>query len=125
MSCNRRNILSGTSEYFNANGIHLDDHINNHITNSCHFLSRNGCCLTPNTEGISFTLSPRGILHSHWPEPGLQLRGYQIIQTEFLKLYILETQPGRTLKPNKKISIDNFDIFSCVNQIYLHRETPS
>lgn len=40
---------------------------------------------------------------------------YQLIQTEHPKLFILETQKGRTFRIRSKICVDNLDIFSYVN----------
>jgi len=40
------------------------------------------------------------------------LCGYSMTQTEHPKLFILETQRGRTFKARSKISVKNLDIFS-------------
>ncbi|KAL6419585.1 hypothetical protein ACFW04_011315 [Cataglyphis niger] len=50
------------------------------------------------------------------------LCGYRITQTEHPKLFILETQSGRTFKPQSRIAIDNLDIFSYVNSKFIYVE---
>lgn len=50
------------------------------------------------------------------------LCGYKILRTEHPKLFILETQPGRTFKVHSKVSIDNLDIFSYVNSKFIYVE---
>jgi len=52
----------------------------------------------------------------------LSLCGYKLIQTEHPKLFILETQEGRTFKTKTKISVDNLDIFSYVNSKFIYVE---
>jgi len=52
----------------------------------------------------------------------LSLCGYNLIQTEHPKLFILETQEGRTFKTKTKISVDNLDIFSYVNSKVIYVE---
>jgi len=52
----------------------------------------------------------------------LSLCGYNLIQTEHPKLFILETQEGRTFKTKTKISVDNLDIFSYVNSKFIYVE---
>lgn len=50
------------------------------------------------------------------------LCGYKILQTEHPKLFILETQEGRTFRTRSKISVDNLDIFSYVNSKFVYVE---
>jgi hypothetical protein len=50
------------------------------------------------------------------------LCGYKITQTEHPKLFILETQPGRTFKTQSRMLIDNLDIFSYVNSKFIYVE---
>lgn len=50
------------------------------------------------------------------------LCGYKIIKTEYLKLYILEIQPGRTFKSQTKVAVDNLDIFSYMNSKFIYVE---
>ncbi|KAL6419051.1 hypothetical protein ACFW04_011608 [Cataglyphis niger] len=52
----------------------------------------------------------------------INLCGYRITQTEHPKLFILETQSGRTFKPQSRIAIDNLDIFSYVNSKFIYVE---
>lgn len=50
------------------------------------------------------------------------LCGYQLIQTEHPKLFILETQKGRSFRTRSKIAVDNLDIFSYVNSKFVYVE---
>lgn len=50
------------------------------------------------------------------------LCGYQLIQTEHPKLFILETQKGRTFRTRSKIAVDNLDIFTYVNSKFVYVE---
>lgn len=50
------------------------------------------------------------------------LCGYKLVQTEHPKLFILETQKGRTFKARSQISVDNLDIFSYVNSKFIYVE---
>jgi len=50
------------------------------------------------------------------------LCGYNLVQTEHSKLFILKTQDGRTFKTKIKISVDNLDIFSYVNSKFIYVE---
>lgn len=50
------------------------------------------------------------------------LCGYQVIQTEHPKLFILETERGRTFRTRSRISVDNLDIFSYVNSKFIYVE---
>lgn len=52
----------------------------------------------------------------------LNLCGYQLIQTEHPRLFVLETQPGRVFKTRTKVAIDNLDIFSYVNSKFVYVE---
>lgn len=48
--------------------------------------------------------------------------GYNLIQTEHPKLFLLETEKGRTFKTRGKISVDNLDIFTYVNSKFVYVE---
>lgn len=50
------------------------------------------------------------------------LCGYKISRTEHPKLFILETQKGKTFKTRAKITVDNLDIFSYVNSKFVYVE---
>jgi len=45
-----------------------------------------------------------------------------MIQTEHPKLFILETQRGRTFKAKSKISVNKLDIFAYVNSEFVYVE---
>ncbi|KYN00578.1 hypothetical protein ALC62_08647 [Cyphomyrmex costatus] len=48
--------------------------------------------------------------------------GYKLSQTEHPKLFILQTQKGRTFKTRDKIAVDNLDIFLYVNSKFVYVE---
>ncbi|KYN08239.1 hypothetical protein ALC62_00780 [Cyphomyrmex costatus] len=48
--------------------------------------------------------------------------GYKLSQTEHPKLFILQTQKGRTFKTRGKITVDNLDIFLYVNSKFVYVE---
>ncbi|KYN00131.1 hypothetical protein ALC62_09092 [Cyphomyrmex costatus] len=48
--------------------------------------------------------------------------GYKLSQTEHPKLFILQTQKGRTFKTRTKVSVDNLDIFFYVNSKFVYVE---
>lgn len=50
------------------------------------------------------------------------LCGYQVTQTEHPKLFILETERGRTFRTRSKTTVDNLDIFSYVNSKFIYVE---
>jgi len=52
----------------------------------------------------------------------LDLCGYRLTQTEHPKLFILETQRGRTFRTRSRIAVDNLDIFSYVNSKFVYVE---
>lgn len=52
----------------------------------------------------------------------MSLCGYKLVQTEHPKLFILETQRGRTFKTRTKVAVDNLDIFSYVNSKFVYVE---
>ncbi|XP_071580187.1 uncharacterized protein [Temnothorax nylanderi] len=71
---------------------------------------------------VIYTLTTRDITFALARTTETSLCGYKIIQTEHPKLFILETQPGRTFKIQTGISIDNLDIFSYVNSKFIYVE---
>jgi len=50
------------------------------------------------------------------------LYGYIMIQAEYPKLFILETQRGRTFKTRSKVSINNLDTFAYINSKFVYIE---
>ncbi|KYQ49650.1 hypothetical protein ALC60_11283 [Trachymyrmex zeteki] len=48
--------------------------------------------------------------------------GYRLAQTEHPKLFILETQKGKTFGSRSKIAVDNLDIFLYVNSKFIYVE---
>ncbi|KYN50086.1 hypothetical protein ALC62_00114, partial [Cyphomyrmex costatus] len=48
--------------------------------------------------------------------------GYKLSQTEHPKLFVLQTQKGRTFKTRGKITVDNLDIFLYVNSKFVYVE---
>ncbi|KYM96588.1 hypothetical protein ALC62_12750, partial [Cyphomyrmex costatus] len=48
--------------------------------------------------------------------------GYKLSQTEHPKLFILQTQKGRTFKTRSRITVDNLDIFLYVNSKFVYVE---
>lgn len=50
------------------------------------------------------------------------LCGYTLIRTEHPKLFILETQKGKTFAAKKQISVNNLDIFSYMNSKFIYVE---
>lgn len=50
------------------------------------------------------------------------LCGYQVTQTEHPKLFILETEKGRTFRTRSRTTVDNLDIFSYVNSKFIYVE---
>lgn len=51
-----------------------------------------------------------------------QLCGFTLVRTEHPKLYILETQKGRTFAEKKQITVNNLDIFSYMNSKFIYVE---
>ncbi|KYN50093.1 hypothetical protein ALC62_00121 [Cyphomyrmex costatus] len=52
----------------------------------------------------------------------LDVCGYKLSQTEHPKLFILQTEKGRTFKTRSKITVDNLDIFLYVNSKFVYVE---
>ncbi|KYN00614.1 hypothetical protein ALC62_08613, partial [Cyphomyrmex costatus] len=50
----------------------------------------------------------------------LDVFDYKLSQTEHPKLFILQTQKGRTFKTRTRISVDNLDIFHYVNSKFIY-----
>ncbi|KYQ58524.1 hypothetical protein ALC60_02477, partial [Trachymyrmex zeteki] len=48
--------------------------------------------------------------------------GYKLAQTEHPKLFILETQKGRTFNSRTKVAVENLDIFLYVNSKFIYVE---
>lgn len=100
-------------------------------TDSCHFEKYDILY-----EGIASKLSPREnstapIVYSAVVQDMLfaltkisvfNLCGYQMIQTDHPKLFILETEKGKTFRTRTRISVDNLDIFAYVNSKFVYVE---
>lgn len=65
------------------------------------------------TQETTFALAAKSEKH---------LCGYTLIRTEHPKLYILETQKGKTFASKKQISVNNLDIFSYMNSKFIYVE---
>lgn len=52
----------------------------------------------------------------------MTLCGYKLMLTEHPKLFILETERGKTFKIRTKISVNNLDIFAYVNSKFIYVE---
>lgn len=65
------------------------------------------------TQDITFALTTTTEQH---------LCGYVLLRTEHPKLFILETNKGRTFKEKSKIPISNLDIFTYVNSKFVYVE---
>lgn len=65
------------------------------------------------TQETTFALAAKSTKH---------LCGYTLIRTEHPKLYILETQKGRTFTGKKPIAVNNLDIFSYMNSKFIYVE---
>lgn len=69
-----------------------------------------------------YTVTTRDTTFALTKTAEISLCGYKLTQTEHPKLFILETQPGRTFKARSKITVDNLDIFSYVNSKFVYVE---
>jgi len=69
--------------------------------------------LTVTTQEITFVLTKTAEFN---------LCGYIMIKMEHSKLFILETQRGRTFKARSKISVNNLNIFAYVNSKFVYVE---
>lgn len=82
--------------------------------------------LTPNLKGdetpIVYTVTTKETTFALAKTTEFNLCGYLIVQTEHPKLFILETQRGRSFRTRTKVSVDNLDIFSYVNSKFLYVE---
>lgn len=81
--------------------------------------------LSPRENGTSpviYTVTAQDVTFALTKVAEFNLCGYQMIQTEHPKLFILETQKGRTFRTRSKISVDNLDIFSYVNSKFVYVE---
>ncbi|XP_043277259.1 uncharacterized protein [Venturia canescens] len=65
------------------------------------------------THETTFALAAKSMKH---------ICGYNLVRTEHPKLYILETQKGRTFAQKKQIPVNNLDIFSYMNSKFIYVE---
>ncbi|XP_047370458.1 uncharacterized protein LOC124957434 [Vespa velutina] len=68
---------------------------------------------TITTQDVTFTLEKREEHH---------LCGYTLLLSEHSKLFILETQKGRTFASKAKLSVENLDLFAYVNSKFVYLE---
>ncbi|XP_047370478.1 uncharacterized protein LOC124957491 [Vespa velutina] len=68
---------------------------------------------TITTQDVTFTLEKRAEHH---------LCGYTLLLSEHPKLFILETQKGRTFASKAKLSVENLDLFAYVNSKFVYLE---
>lgn len=81
--------------------------------------------LTPRanqTSPVIYTVTTQETTFALAKTAELSLCGFNLIQTEHPKLFILETQEGRVFKTRTRIAVDNLDIFSYVNSKFIYVE---
>lgn len=70
---------------------------------------------TLNTQSTTFALAKR----TEYP---LNLCGYSLIRTEHPKLFILETTKGQSPISQRRVSVNNLDIFTYINSKFIYVE---
>lgn len=74
------------------------------------------------TSPVIYTVTTQNVTFALTRVADFSICGYQLIQTEHPKLFILETQKGRTFRTRSRIVVNNLDIFAYVNSKFVYVE---